>query len=200
MANIYAFQGMVPVIDPTAFVHPNATLIGDVIIGPGVYVGPGASLRGDFGRLILEDGVNFQDNCVMHGFPQSETVIEQDGHIGHGAVIHGCRIRRRALVGMNAVVMDHAVVGEESFVAAMAFVRAGWEIPRRKLVAGIPGKIVRDLSDAEIAWKAEATMEYQELAQRCLEGLHPAEPLTAPEADRPRAYASAIDPLYASKG
>ena len=200
MANIYAFQGMVPVIDPTAFVHPNATLIGDVIIGPGVYVGPGASLRGDFGRLILEEGVNFQDNCVMHGFPQSETVIEQDGHIGHGAVIHGCRIKKRALVGMNAVVMDHAVVGEESFVAAMAFVRAGWEIPPRKLVAGIPGKIVRDLSDAEIAWKAEATKEYQVLAQLCVEGLHRAEPLTAAEADRPRAYASTIDPLYASKG
>ena len=171
MANVYEFEGMVPVIDPTAFVHPTATLIGDVIVGPGVYVAPGASLRGDFGRLILEEGVNFQDNCVMHGFPQDETVIETDGHIGHGAIIHGCRIGKRALVGMNAVVMDHAVVGEDCFIAAMAFVRAGLEIPPRKLVAGVPGKIVRDLSDQEIAWKAKATKEYQILAQSCLKTL-----------------------------
>jgi phenylacetic acid degradation protein len=122
---VYAIDGLVPVIDPSAYVHPSAVLIGDVIVGPGCYVGPCASLRGDFGRLILGRGANVQDTCVMHGFPGTDTVIEEDGHIGHGAVLHGCRIGRNALVGMNAVIMDNAVLGESSIVAACAFVKAG---------------------------------------------------------------------------
>ena len=137
-----------PVVDPTAFVHPTAVLIGDVRVGPGCYVGPCASLRGDFGRLVLEAGVNVQDTCVLHGFPGTDTVVEADGHIGHGAVLHGCVVRRDALVGMNAVVMDEAEVGEQAIVAACAFVRAGMKVPPRMLVAGVPGKVVRELTRA----------------------------------------------------
>ena len=124
MGGIYAFADIVPVIDPSAFVHPDATVIGDVIIGPGVFIAPGASLRGDMGRLIVEAGANVQDNCVMHGFPGRDCVVEADGHIGHGAVLHGCRVGRNALVGMSAVMMDGAEIGESAFVAAMAFVKA----------------------------------------------------------------------------
>ncbi|MBT9497723.1 MAG: phenylacetic acid degradation protein PaaY, partial [Zoogloea sp.] len=142
---VYAIDGIVPVVDPTAYVHPSAVLIGDVIVGPDCYVGPCASLRGDFGRLILERGANLQDTCVMHGFPGTDTVVEENGHIGHGAVLHGCRIRRNALVGMNAVIMDNAIVGESSIVAASAFVKAGAEIPPRVLVAGMPAKVIREL-------------------------------------------------------
>lgn len=124
---VYSIDGITPVVDPTAYVHPSAILIGDVIIGPGCYVGPAASLRGDFGRLILEEGANVQDTCVLHGFPGTDTVVEKDGHIGHGAVLHGCRIGRNALVGMNAVVMDGAEIGAESIVAACAFVKAAFK-------------------------------------------------------------------------
>ena len=121
----YAIDGVIPVVDPTAYVHPSAVLIGDVIVGPGCYVGPCASLRGDFGRLILEAGANLQDTCVMHGFPGTDTVVGKNGHIGHGAVLHGCTVRRDALVGMNAVLMDEAEIGAEAIVAACAFVPAG---------------------------------------------------------------------------
>src|ERR1044072_8597375 len=142
MVKVYEIDGLRPVIHPTAYVHPTAVLIGDVIVGPRCYVGPLASLRGDFGRLILEEGCNVQDSCVMHGFPGSDTVVESDGHIGHGAVLHGCRIGRNALVGMNAVVMDNAVVGAESIIAAMSFVKANMEIPPRSMVMGTPARIV----------------------------------------------------------
>ena len=126
---VFAIDGVVPVVDPTAFVHPTAVLIGDVIVGPGCYIGPCASLRGDFGRLILQAGVNVQDTCVIHSFPEHDTVVEVNGHIGHGAVLHCCTVRRNALVGMNAVVMDNAVIGENSFVAACSFVKVGMEVP-----------------------------------------------------------------------
>jgi phenylacetic acid degradation protein len=123
----YEIDGLRPVVHPEAYVHPTAVLIGDVIVAAGCYVGPACSLRGDFGRLMLETGANFQDTCVMHGFPDTDTVVEQDGHIGHGAVLHGCVVRRNAMVGMNAVVMDRAVVGDSAIVAACAFVKAGLE-------------------------------------------------------------------------
>ena len=165
---VYAIDGIVPVVDPSAYVHPSAVLIGDVIIGPNCYVGPCASLRGDFGRLILEAGANLQDTCVMHGFPGTDTVVEENGHIGHGAVLHGCRISKNALVGMNAVIMDNAVIGESSIVAASAFVKASQVIPPRTLVAGVPAKIIRPLSDEEMAWKTDGTRTYQELTKRCL--------------------------------
>lgn len=192
---VYAIDGITPVVDPSAYVHPSAVLIGDVIVGPGCYVGPCASLRGDFGRLILGPGANLQDGCVMHGFPGTDTVVEEDGHIGHGAVLHGCHIGRGALVGMNAVVMDNARVGEASIVAASAMVKAGMEIPPRSLVAGVPARVVRPLSEEEIRWKAEGTATYQDLTRRCLATLVETTPLDAPEPDRPRIDMPGVVPL-----
>lgn len=195
----YAIDGLVPVVHPSAFVHPSAELIGDVWVGEGVYVGPCASLRGDFGRLVLEAGSNLQDHCTMHGFPGADTVVGEDGHIGHGAVLHGCRIGRNALVGMNAVVMDEAEVGEGAFVAASAFVRAGFKVPPRTLAAGVPAKVLRELSEAELAWKIEGTRTYQALTRRCLTTLQEVAPLVAAEADRPRMTAGDLRPLAATK-
>jgi phenylacetic acid degradation protein len=192
---VYAIDGIVPVVDPTAYVHPSAVLIGDVIVGPGCYVGPCASLRGDFGRLILEAGANLQDTCVMHGFPGTDTVVGKNGHIGHGAVLHGCRVERDALVGMNAVIMDNAVIGEASIVAASAFVKASQQIPPRVLVAGMPAKVIRPLSEEEIAWKADGTRTYQDLTRRCLATLVETAPLTAVEADRKRIHMPDVIPL-----
>ena len=192
---VYRLAGITPVIDPDAFVHPSAVLIGDVIVGPGCYVGPCASLRGDFGRLILEAGANLQDTCVMHGFPGTDTVVEENGHVGHGAVLHGCRVGRNALIGMNAVIMDNAVIGEASIVAASAFVKASQEIPPRVLVAGMPARIIRPLSDEEIAWKADGTRTYQELTRRCLATLVETTPLTAIEPDRKRIEMPDVIPL-----
>jgi phenylacetic acid degradation protein len=196
---VYAIDGIVPVVDPTAFVHPSAVLIGDVIVGPDCYVGPCASLRGDFGRLILERGANVQDTCVMHGFPGTDTVVEEDGHIGHGAVLHGCRIGKNALIGMNAVIMDNASIGESSIVAASAFVKAGAEIPPRSLAAGMPAKVIRELSAEEIAWKGEGTRTYQELTRRCLSTMVECDPLSKIEADRPRIHMPDVIPMVEMK-
>jgi len=195
----YAIDDLVPVVDPTAHVHPTAVLIGDVWVGPGCYVGPCASLRGDFGRLILERGANLQDTCVMHGFPGTDTVVEEDGHIGHGAVLHGCRIGRNALVGMNAVIMDNAVIGESSIVAASAFVKAGAEIPPRSLAAGMPAKVIRALSDEEIAWKVDGTRTYQDLARRSLATMTECDPLSEIEPDRKRIHMPEVVPLVELK-
>jgi phenylacetic acid degradation protein len=191
----YSIDQMVPVVDPTAYVHPTAVLIGDVIVGPGCYVAPCASLRGDFGRIVMEAGSNLQDNCVVHGFPATDTVIEQDGHVGHGAVLHGCRVGRGALVGMNAVVMDDAVVGEFSFVAACSFVKARFGIPPRSLAVGSPAKVMRELTPEEIAWKADGTRTYQELTLRSLATLQEVTPLTAMEPERKRYQAPGVVPL-----
>ncbi|MFC6668709.1 phenylacetic acid degradation protein PaaY [Marinobacterium aestuariivivens] len=195
---IYRIDGLTPVVDPSAYVHPTAVLIGDVIVGPGCYVGPNASLRGDFGRLVLEEGSNVQDNCVMHGFPDTDTVVEVDGHIGHGAILHGCRIGRNALVGMNAVVMDGAQIGAESIVAANAFVKAGFECPPRSMLVGSPAKVLRTLSDDEVRWKSQGTAEYQLLTRRCQASLEPCEALTEVEPDRPRMGGSEVVPKYRS--
>ena len=196
---VYAIDGIVPVVDPTAYVHPSAVLIGDVIVGPNCYVGPCASLRGDFGRLVLEAGANVQDTCVMHGFPGKDTIVEANGHIGHGAVLHGCRIGRNALVGMNAVLMDNVVIGENSIVAACTFVKAGVEIPPRSLVAGVPAKIVREVSDDELAWKTEGTRTYQELARRCHATMQEVAPLCAVEPGRRRIEMPDVVPLIEHK-
>ena len=198
MPNCYAIEDLIPVIDPTAYVHPSAVLIGDVIVGPRCYVGPAACLRGDFGRIILRDGANVQDTCVLHGFPSTDTIIDVDGHIGHGAVIHGARIGPNVLVGMNAVVMDHSEIGESSFVGAMAFVREGTVIPPRSLALGVPARVVRLLTDEEIAWKRNGTREYQELAVRSLASQRVVEPLRAVQADRPR-YRGSSETLGAVK-
>jgi phenylacetic acid degradation protein len=199
MVKVYSIDGITPVIHPSAFVHPSAVLIGDVIVGPGCYVGPCASLRGDFGRLVMEEGANLQDTCVVHGFPGTDTVIERDGHIGHGAVLHGCRVGRNALIGMNAVLMDGVVIGESSIVASMAFVKAGFVVPPKSLVVGSPARIVRMLEDKEIAWKSEGTREYQELTRRSLASMREVEALTEAEPDRKRIAGGMVEPLYKAK-
>jgi len=196
---VYSIDGVTPVVDPTTYVHPSAVLIGDVIVGPGCYIGPLASLRGDFGRLEVRAGANLQDCCVMHGFPGTDTVVDEDGHIGHGAILHGCIVQRNALVGMNAVINDNAVVGESAIVAAMAFVKAGMVIPPRTLVAGVPAKIVRAITDQELAWKVEGTQSYQELTRRSLASLTATTPLLAPEPDRKRITVPELLPLSVLK-
>ena len=196
---VWAINGVTPVIDPTAFVHPSAVLIGDVIIGAGCYVGPLASLRGDFGRLEVRAGANIQDSCVMHGFPGTDTIVEEDGHIGHGAILHGCIVQRNALVGMNAVVNDNAVVGASAIVAAMAFVKAGMIVPPRTLVAGVPAKIMRELSAQELAWKIEGTQSYQELTRRSLATMTETAPLAAAEPGRKRIEVAELLPLSTLK-
>jgi phenylacetic acid degradation protein len=183
---VWSIDGVTPVVDPSSYVHPSATLIGDVIVGRNCYIGPSASLRGDFGRIVLMDGANIQDCCVMHGFPGTDTVVEEDGHIGHGAVLHGCKVRRGALVGMNAVINDNAEIGEEAIVAAMAFVRAQMVVAPRTLVAGTPAKVIRELSAQEVAWKAEGTRSYQDLTLRSLATMRETLALSAPEPDRKR--------------
>lgn len=196
---VYAIDGLVPVVDPTAFIHPTAVLIGDVIIGPDCYVGPCASLRGDFGRLILKTGVNVQDTCVVHSFPERDTVIEENGNIGHGAVLHGCIIGRNALVGMNAVVMDNAVIGESSFVAACSFIKAGMEVPPHSLVSGVPAKVIRPLTEQEMEWKLEGTVLYQNLTRRCLATMVETEALIAIEDNRKRIVTHKAIPLAETK-
>ena len=192
---IYEFENIRPVVDPSAFVHPTASLIGDVIVGPACLVGPGASLRGDIGRIVMERGSNVQDNCTVHTFPGKDCIIGPDGHVGHGAVLHGCRLEANAMIGMNAVVMDDAIVGENSFVAAMTFVRAGMEIPANTLVGGIPAKVLRSLSDEEVGWKSAGTVVYQRLAHRYLETLGEVQAHLEIEVDRERVP----DIMYAPK-
>jgi phenylacetic acid degradation protein len=196
---VYSIDGVTPVVDPTAYVHPSAVLIGDVIVGAHCYIGPAACLRGDFGRLEIRAGANVQDTCVMHAFPGHDTLIEEEGHVGHGAVLHGCTIRRGALVGMNAVVNDNAVIGEYAIVAAMAFVKAGMIVPPRMLVAGMPAKIVRELADTEIAWKREGTESYVDLTRRSLATMRATAPLAAVEAGRKRLDLPELLPLASLK-
>ena len=182
----YEFEGLVPVVHPTAYVHPTAVLIGDVIVGPNVYIAPLASLRGDYGRLILEKGANLQDCCIMHGYCDMDTVVEEDGHIGHGAVLHGCMIKRNALVGMNSVIMDGAVIGENSLVAAMSFVKAGFAGESNQLLVGSPAKVIREVTEQDLHWKGLNTQEYQALAKRSALSMNEVQPLSEMEANRPR--------------
>jgi len=182
----YAIDGLVPVVDRSAYVHPSAVLIGDVHVGPGCYVGPCASLRADFGRIVLREGSNVQDSCVVHGYPFADTVVEEGGHIGHGAVLHACVVRRGALVGINAVVMDEAEIGEQAIVAACAFVPVGMKVPPRVLVAGVPARQLRELSAQQLQAKADGTAIYQELARRCLATMAPVHALEQAEPNRPR--------------
>ena len=164
---IYEFQGKRPSIDATAYVHPEATLIGDVVVGPGCYIGPHASLRGDFGRILLEAGSNVQDNCTLHVGPDEICRLGPDSHVGHGAVVHGADLVGNNLIGMNAVVMDGAQIGQDSIVAACAFVKAGMQVPARVLVAGMPAEIKRPLGERDLAWKIDGTAYYHRLAVDC---------------------------------
>jgi phenylacetic acid degradation protein len=195
----YAIDGVVPVVDPSAFVHPSAVLIGDVIVGAHCYVGPCASLRGDFGRVVLGAGSNVQDGCVIHGYPKQDTLVEENGHIGHGAVLHSCVVRRGALVGIKAVVMDDAEIGEQAVVAACAFVPVGMRVAPRSMVAGIPAKVVRTLDDKEVAWYAEGTRAYHELTVRCLASLRETQPLPRVEPGRARLPVSKVDALIEAR-
>jgi phenylacetic acid degradation protein len=195
---IYEFESLRPVIDPTAFVHPTAVIIGDVRIGPGCLVGPGASLRGDIRRIFMHGGSNVQDNCTVHVFPGKDVVIEEAGHIGHGTVLHGCTIGRNALVGMNCVIMDDAAIGAEAFVAAMSFVKAEMIVPPRTLVAGIPAKVIRELTADENHWKTEGTKVYQELARRYRATMRECDPLREVEPDRLTLPAIGYQPKHQS--
>ncbi|MFT4082558.1 MAG: transferase hexapeptide repeat family protein [Nocardioides sp.] len=194
----YEIDGVVPVIDPAAFVHPSAVLIGDVIVGPGCYIGPSASLRGDFGRIVVGEGSNVQDSCVLHAFPGADCELAPHSHLGHGAIVHGARVGSYAMVGMNAVVMDGCVLGDDALVGACSFVRAGTEVPPRTLVVGNPARVVRELDEQAIAWKRNGVHTYQELAERSRVGLRPVEPLTAVEPDRRRVStdSSVATPLH----
>jgi len=186
MPKVYSIDGIVPVVHPSAFVHESAVLIGDVIVGARAYIGPCACLRGDFGRIVVEEGANIQDTCILHGFPGKDTVVGAEATVGHGAVLHGCVLRRGALVGMNCVVNDNAEVGEEAMVAAMAFVKAELRIPPRSLAAGIPARVLRELTAEEIQWKKDNMHLYQQLAQRSSKTMQRVEALTAVEPGRKR--------------
>ncbi|MFZ9386563.1 MAG: transferase hexapeptide repeat family protein [Chitinophagaceae bacterium] len=182
---IYAFNNYRPVIHPTSFVHPQAVITGNVIIGKDCYIGPGAALRGDWGQIILEDGCNVQENCTVHMFPGVTVRLKEGAHIGHGAIIHGATIGKNCLVGMNAVVMDNVQLGDESIVGALTFIREGEKIPARSVVVGNPGKIVKQVTDEMLAWKTEGTRLYQALPAECEDSLKPCEPLTELPAERP---------------
>ncbi|WP_456424958.1 acyltransferase [Rhodocaloribacter sp.] len=186
MPNIFEFEGFRPVIHESAFIHPNATVVGNVVIGRDVYVAPGAVIRGDWGEVIIEDGCNVQETCVIHMFPGVTVRLEEAAHIGHGAVIHGAHIGRNTLVGMNAVVMDHVVVGAGCIVGALCFVPADMKIPDRKIVVGNPAKIVADMSDERLAWKTAGTALYQQLPGQLHRSLKPCEPLREIPQNRPK--------------
>jgi phenylacetic acid degradation protein len=190
VANVFAFDGFVPVIHESAFVHPNATVTGNVVIGRDVYVGPGAAIRGDWGGIVIDDGCNVQEGCTIHMFPGVTVHLERSAHIGHGAIVHGARIGENALIGMNAVVMDNATVGAGSIVGALCFVPAEMEIPPRSVVVGNPAKIVKRVTDEMLAWKTEGTALYQALPARLRRSLRPAEPLREVPADRTRQVTS----------
>lgn len=181
---IYEFQGYKPVIHPSAYVHPQANVTGNVIIGKDVYIGPGAVIRGDWGQIVIEDGCNVQENCVVHMFPGATTYLRRGAHIGHGAIIHGGDIGENCLVGMNAVVMDQVTIGKECIVGALCFVPAKKTFPDRKVIVGNPAKVVKDVSDEMIGWKTEGTALYQKLPQECRDTLKPCEPLTEVPKDR----------------
>ncbi len=183
---IYEFNGYKPVIHESAFIHPQAAVTGNVIIGKNVYVGPGAAIRGDWGEIIIEDGCNVQENCTIHMFPGTTVRLKEAAHIGHGAIIHGATIGKNCLVGMNAVIMDHAEIGDECIIGALCFIKAEEKIPPRSLVVGNPGKVIRQVSDEMINWKTKGTELYQQLPAECYASLKPCEPLREIPADRPR--------------
>ena len=183
---IYEFNGFKPVVHPTAFVHPQAAVTGNVIIGADVYVGPGAAIRGDWGKIIIKDGCNVQENCTIHMFPGTTVTLHEGAHIGHGAIIHGATIGKNCLIGMNSVVMDDVMIEEECIIGALCFVPAKMEIERRSLVVGNPAKIIKKVSDEMMAWKTKGTQLYQALPNEAYATLKPCEPLTEEEPNRPQ--------------
>lgn len=186
MSNVFEFNGFKPVVASSSYIHPNATVTGNVIIGEDVYVGPGAAIRGDWGKIIIEDGCNVQENCTIHMFPGTTVRLKKAAHIGHGAIIHGATIGENCLVGMNSVVMDDVVVGDECIIGALSFVPARMNVPNRSLVVGNPAKVVKDVSQEMIDWKTKGTSLYQALPGECYDSLKPCEPLREIEKDRPK--------------
>ncbi|RLD25433.1 MAG: gamma carbonic anhydrase family protein [Bacteroidetes bacterium] len=184
MANIFEFEGYKPVIHPSAFIHPNATVTGNVIIGKDVYIGPGAAIRGDWGKIIISDGCNVQENCTIHMFPGTTVLLKESAHIGHGAIVHGATVGRNTLIGMNAVLMDDAIIGDECIVGALSFVSARTEIPNRSVAVGNPAKVIKEVTDKMIKWKTEGTKLYQQLPDDCYKSLKPCEPLREVPKDR----------------
>lgn len=182
---IYEFNGFIPVIKESSFIHPNAVVTGNVIIGEHVYVGPGAAIRGDWGQIIIEDGCNVQENCTIHMFPGTTTLLKKGAHIGHGAIIHGGTIGENCLIGMNSVVMDDVVIEDECIVGALSFVPAKMHVPKRSLLVGNPAKILKSVSDEMIAWKTKGTALYQALPGECHATLKLVEPLREIESNRP---------------
>ncbi len=186
MSNIFEFNGYKPVVHESSFVHPNATVTGNVIVGKNVYIGPGAALRGDWGEIVISDGCNVQENCTIHMFPGLTVLLKEDAHIGHGAIIHGGTIGRNVLVGMNAVIMDHVIIGDECIVGALSFVPEGMNVPNRKIVAGNPAKIIKDVSDEMLKWKTMGTELYKRLPSELYKTLKACEPLREVPKDRPK--------------
>ena len=182
---VYSFNGFIPVVHESSFIHPLAAVTGNVIIGKNCYIGPGAAIRGDWGKIIIEDGCNVQENCTIHMFPGVTVKLEESAHIGHGAIIHGAHIGRNVLVGMNAVIMDDVEIGDESIIGALSFINANTIIPRRSLVVGNPAKIIKEVSDEMIAWKTKGTQLYQSLPKDMQQHWAACEPLTEMPANRP---------------
>lgn len=182
---IYSFKGYIPVVHESSFVHPLAAVTGNVIIGKNCYIGPGAAIRGDWGEIILEDGVNVQENCTIHMFPGKSMVLKESAHVGHGAVIHGANLGRNCLIGMNTVIMDDSEIGDECIVGAMSFIKANMVFPKRSLIVGNPARVIKDVSDEMIKWKTKGTGLYQQLPADCFESLQEVEPLREVPKDRP---------------
>jgi len=182
---IYSFKGFIPVVHPSSFIHPQASVTGNVIIGKDVYIGPGCALRGDWGGIEIADGCNVQENCTIHMFPGVTVKLEESAHIGHGAIIHGAHIGRNVLVGMNAVIMDDVEIGDESIIGALSFINANTIIPRRSLVVGNPARVIKEVSDDMIAWKTKGTQLYQSLPKDMQQYWAPCEPLKEIPAARP---------------
>ena len=180
---LYEFNGFRPVVDPSSFVHPQSAVTGNVIIGKNVYIGPGAAIRGDWGKIIIEDGCNVQENCTIHLFPGATVRLKTGAHMGHGSIVHGADIGQNCLIGMNAVIMDNVVLGDESIVGALSFVNEGVVIPARSIVVGNPAKMIREVSDDMLRWKTEGTAIYQALPREMQENWKPCDPLL-PEKDR----------------
>ena len=182
---VYEFNGFRPVIKKSSFVHPQASVTGNVLIGEHVYIGPGAAIRGDWGQIVIEDGCNVQENCTVHMFPGTTVTLKKGAHIGHGAIIHGGTIGENSLIGMNSVIMDDVVIGNECIIGALCFVPSGMTIPNRSLVVGNPAKIIKEVSDEMITWKTEGTALYQALPKECQDTLKECEPLREIEENRP---------------